>query len=314
VQNANKRLQFIKKQKDKGTLLEVGFGDGVFLSLATKKFKCTGLDPSAGYKYIYDYLEQKGIEVSDKPLEKYSSKKRFDIVCSFLVLEHIKDPIAFIKLQIKHLSPNGILVVEVPDIRKYGSFNSESVLTYEHVYHYCIESLSFLLSQLNLELVSANNKNVSYGFSLIAAFRLKKKNKPKILINGFGVLKIIQEFIEKRKQYQLQMTAALSDIIKEANDKDQKIALYGTGFLFNYAMECCGLDMNKVELLFDDTKEKLGEVISGKAIKPLIELKNHKPAVMIVFSEMFFEPMKQNVLNTAVHEDLEIVNIHQRSI
>lgn len=314
VINAKKRLKFIGKLKKKGALLEVGFGDGVFLSLAAKRFKCAGLDPSAGYQYIHDHLEQKGIDVSAKPLEKYQAKKKFDIVCSFLVLEHVRDPLAFVKLQIKHLKPNGILVIEVPDIRKYEAFQSESVLTFEHVYHYCIESLSFLLAGLNLEPVSYSNADVSYGFSMIAAFRLRRPKKPKPPIDGFGALSMIQGFIGERERYRRQMTESLHDIMTRTREKNQTIAVYGTGFLFNYALDCCALDLEKVEFLLDDTREKAGKTLFEKAIQPLETLKSNKPGVIIVFSEMFFELMKQNILRTADREDVEIINIHQRSI
>lgn len=314
VVNAKKRLKFIGQLKKKGSLLEVGFGDGIFLRLAAKKYKCTGLDPSAGYQYIHDDLEQKGIDVSAKPLERYRTNKRFDVVCSFLVLEHIQDPLAFVSRQVKHLKRDGILVIEVPDIRRYQAFRSESVLTFEHVYHYCIESLSFLLAHLDLEPVSYSNTDVSYGFSMIAAFRLKKRKKAKPQIDGFGVLSMIQGFIGERERYRQQMTEQLNGIMTRAREKGELIAVYGTGFLFNYAMDCCALDLGKVELLLDDTKEKAGKTLFERTIQPLTALKAARPGVIIVFSEMFFELMKQNILRTVDHEHIEIIDIHQRSI
>jgi 2-polyprenyl-3-methyl-5-hydroxy-6-metoxy-1,4-benzoquinol methylase len=313
VINAKKRRRFIEKIKPTGTLLEIGFGDGVFLDIAAVKYKCTGLDPSSGYKHLHTYLQKKGVEVLDKPLEKYNSPKKYDIVCSFLVLEHVKDPIAFIKRQIDHLANGGILIIEVPDIRKYEFFNSESVLTYEHVYHYCVESLSFLLSQIGLELVSSQNRNVSYGFSLIAAFRKNRAKKQLLTINGFAVMEILQTFIAKRKRYQLGMTKALQSVLKTAKENGQSVAIYGTGFLFNYALETAGLDIEDIHLLFDDTQEKLGKLIFGKKIRSAAEIKTHRPDVVIIFSEMFFDEMARNVLSIYSDKTIEIINIHERS-
>jgi len=314
IQNARKRLQFISKLKSTGTLLEVGFGDGVFLKVASNKFKCTGLDPSGNYEYLHNYLRQIGVDIFDKPLEQFSSDKKYDIVCSFLVLEHIKNPLAFIKLQIKHLTPKGFLIVEVPDIRNYSHFNSEALLTYEHLYHYCLESLSYLLSNLNLELVLARNKNVSYGFSIIAAFKLVKKsryNNP--VINGFGVLKMFDDFFDLRERYRLGMSMALNTVINEAEKKKQSIAIYGTGFLFNYALDLCNLDIHKIKYLFDDTREKIGSLISGVTIKPLADLNVYRPDVVIIFSEVFFEAMKQNVLKIVGDRHMSFINIHHLS-
>lgn len=314
VQNAKKRLKFISKFKSRGRLLEIGFGDGVFLQMAADKFTCTGLDPSAGYGYLHDFLTKKGIEVSDKALESYSSKNKFDIVCAFLVLEHIKDPIAFIKKQIRHLSPKGVLVIEVPDVRRYRDFNSESVLTYEHVFHYCTESLSFLLSQLDLELIAADSKDISYGFSLIAAFKLVKKAKSKSTVRGFTIMNLFQGFLDRREQYRKKMGAAIGGILQEAHDKKQTVAVYGAGFLFNYAMECCGSDLSEIDFLFDDTRDKIGSIVAGKEIRPLADITASRPDVVMIFSEMFFEPMKKNVLNSTTHENIHFVNIHQLSV
>jgi 2-polyprenyl-3-methyl-5-hydroxy-6-metoxy-1,4-benzoquinol methylase len=260
VQNAKKRLQFIKKLKSRGTLLEVGFGDGVFLQMAAKDFLCMGLDPSTGYGHVRELLRKKGIEIFDKSLEKIPAKRKFNVVCSFLVLEHIKDPLAFIRHQIKHLSPNGI------------------------------------------------------GFSLIAAFKVVKKVKSTIAANGFEVLAAFDRFFESRDLYQRQMATAIDNIVKEAHDRNQSVAVYGTGFLFNYAIECCAMKLTGIDFLFDDTKEKIGASFFGKIIKPLAEINNCTPGVVMIFSEMFFEPMKSKVLDLSVDKNVRIENIHQLPI
>jgi SAM-dependent methyltransferase len=314
VKNAKKRLSFISKHKKKGTLLEIGFGDGVFLKIASRDFLCTGLDPSTGYKYIHDYLTQMNVNVANKTLETFSLNKKFDIICSFLVLEHIKDPISFIKLQIKHLSPKGFLIVEIPDIRKYTLFNSESLLTHEHLYHYCIESLSALLSKLNLELVSHSNKNISYGFSLIAAFKLNKSVRTNILTNGFDVSSIFQIFFEKRETYRQRMKSSIEHIFETAQNCGQTVAVYGIGSLFIYALEACGLNINNINFLYDDTTEKIGSFFCGKKVRPLFEIKKEKPDVILIFSEMFFMLMKKNVLLAIVDDSIHIVDIHKLSI
>ena len=168
-------MKFIKKQKAKGTLLETGFGDGAFLNEARKVYDCTGIDPSKGYNYVREYLSANGVKTHSGNLNSFSSKTKFDLVCSFLVLEHVKDPLAFLKQLKARLKPNGILVVEVPDIRRYKVFNTESMLTHEHVYHYTIETLQLVMAKLGLQIVDCANKNVTYGFSLIAAFKIKSK-------------------------------------------------------------------------------------------------------------------------------------------
>jgi 2-polyprenyl-3-methyl-5-hydroxy-6-metoxy-1,4-benzoquinol methylase len=313
LENAYKRLEFIKKFKPEGNLLEIGFGDGVFLNVAARNYTCTGLDPSAGYNFVKDHLKQNGVEVLDTSIEQFDSTRKFDVICSFLVLEHIKDPLAFLNHQLRQLAPDGALIIEVPDIRRYVFFNSETLLTHEHVYHYCLESLTSVLEKLNVELIGSSNNNVSYGFSQIAAFKVSKDKKSGALTNpigGFKVLKEFQSFFEIRNSYRHKMTKTLAEITAQNNS----VAIYGTGFLFNYAVNQCGLDLTKVSYILDDTKDKIGTLYNNKEIKPLTFIKNYQPDTVIIFSEMFFEPLKQKVIEVLGLGKVNIVNIHQLSI
>jgi 2-polyprenyl-3-methyl-5-hydroxy-6-metoxy-1,4-benzoquinol methylase len=312
--NASSRLRFIQSLKEKGSLLEVGFGDGAFLREAAKRYSCTGLDPSIEYKYIHESLIREGVEISNKTLSEFTNRKKFDIVCSFLVLEHIKNPLRFIRHQIRNLAPNGILIVEVPDIRKYSSFNSDSVLTYEHVFHYCKETLVFLLSKLNLKLIAFENENVAYGFSLIAAFKLVKNYRSRSRIDGFEVVKLFQEFLAFRIRYRDRMRTALKKMFQEIEEDGKRIVIYGAGYLFNYALNNCELDLQKVDSIFDDTTGKLGTKIQGKIICPLTTLSLENLGAILIFSEMFFEEMKNNIMKYTGNKDIKIINIHHLSI
>ncbi|HWB62996.1 MAG TPA: class I SAM-dependent methyltransferase [Chitinophagales bacterium] len=311
--NARKRLDFIRKQKNKGTLLEIGFGDGVFLNEAAKHFTCTGLDPSKGYKYVNDYLASKGIKVYNTALENFDAKNKYDVVCCFLVLEHIQNPLAFLKQLKKHVKPGGLLVLEVPDIDRYKHFNSETMLTHEHVYHYTIKTLSHLLTVMDMKLVSYSNKNISYGFSLLAAFANGRPKSKTTLSGGFETLQVFEGFMDMRDSYRAKMQVALSDIVTKAQQRGQKLAVYGTGFLFKFAQEKCGLKTNDVDYLFDDTPEKAGTALDGKKILPLAEIAALNPGVVIVFSEMFFNLMKNNIEKHLPAGAADIVNIHQKS-
>ncbi len=266
IKNALQRLNFIKRQKPKGTLLEAGFGDGVFLNEARKIYNCTGIDPSEGYSYVKEYLIGKGVNIHGGALNSFSSKAAFDVVCSFLVLEHIKDPLTFIGQLKKHLKPNGVLIIEVPDISRYKLFNTESMLTHEHVYHYTIGTLSLLLAKAGLQLIDYNNKNFTYGFSLIAAFKPKKEPTVKMNISGFEPLAMFGEFIHMREQYRFTMAKKLEELIAFEKASGRKIAVYGTGFLFNFAVERCGLIIDNIDYLYDDTPEKSGSKIGPRMV------------------------------------------------
>lgn len=313
VINAHKRLNFIQRLKNAGTLLEVGFGDGIFLAEASSKFKCVGLDVSEGYSYVHQFLQEKQVEIFNGQIEDFPQQKKFDVVCAFLVLEHIKQPLQFIEKLKRHLESDGVLIIEVPDIECYKSFNSESLLTHEHLYHYTIETLANLLAKENLGLMEASNKDISYGFSLIAAFKNGSESPP-VLPKGFHSLALFQEFIEMRHNYQQNMRKNLAAIIRRVKDINGTIAVYGTGFLFSFAAECCIEDLEKIDYFFDDTTQKAGKNIGGKTILPLKEIGNLSVSAVIIFSETFFEFMKSNIVNIIKNRDIEIIDIHRLSL
>jgi 2-polyprenyl-3-methyl-5-hydroxy-6-metoxy-1,4-benzoquinol methylase len=101
--------------KDGQTVLEVGCAHGAFLKKINE---------------LYDLKESVGLELNESTpadsskwkivnqfVQDYQkeNKGRFDIVCSFQVLEHIADVHGFIQAQIECLKPGGLLIISVPN-------------------------------------------------------------------------------------------------------------------------------------------------------------------------------------------------------
>jgi 2-polyprenyl-3-methyl-5-hydroxy-6-metoxy-1,4-benzoquinol methylase len=110
---ANRRLFDLKKlvSSDK-KLLEIGSGSGAFLSLSTNYFdSVSGVELDINAK---DFLKKKGLNIFSN-LEDIEGQK-FDVIVMFHVLEHLLDPVFFIKNISKYLNENGKLIIEVPNI------------------------------------------------------------------------------------------------------------------------------------------------------------------------------------------------------
>ena len=52
-----------------------------------------------------------------KKLSKFKFKKKFDLISFNKVLEHLKNPIMLLKSSKRFLNKNGIVYIEVPDIK-----------------------------------------------------------------------------------------------------------------------------------------------------------------------------------------------------
>lgn len=100
-----------------GSLLDVGCGDGRFLSGVGKEFTVTGLDfnPSA----IRTAQAERGLmDVHCETLEEFSRRPRpkpYDVITVFHILEHVEDPNGFLACIKKCLRPGGVLAASVPN-------------------------------------------------------------------------------------------------------------------------------------------------------------------------------------------------------
>ena len=112
-------LQTLNKIKSKEKVLEIGSGFGVFLELLSKKQVISeGLELNPEAILV---CNNKGLKVHDTLIQEFvlENDDKFDVVCSFQVLEHITEVYSFIENSIKALKCNGKLVFGVPNNRGF---------------------------------------------------------------------------------------------------------------------------------------------------------------------------------------------------
>ncbi len=104
------------------TLLEIGSARGAFIEGLIKhfgnQFVAHGIELNSDAAKI---AQEKGLDVQIESIESLSEKmpEKFDVVCTFQVLEHISDVMPFINSAIKCLKPSGKLIVSVPNNDSY---------------------------------------------------------------------------------------------------------------------------------------------------------------------------------------------------
>lgn len=123
-------------------ILDWGAGDGAFIRLLEETgYDCVGID-----LYSVPKTEQSLINatIETAPFEK----ETFDAITCIHVLEHIGNPVESIKKAFSLLKPNGILVIEVPNIDSIGfklfqkRWQPLEILT--HLNHFNLRSLEKL--------------------------------------------------------------------------------------------------------------------------------------------------------------------------
>lgn len=108
------RLKEVLSHKKDGTLLDVGFGNGNLLLLASPHFDVYGIDIS---KDAFDELDNvfKGKLTVGNISEADLKEECYDVITAFNVLEHMEDPGASLKKIFRSLKIDGLLIGSVPN-------------------------------------------------------------------------------------------------------------------------------------------------------------------------------------------------------
>ena len=155
-------------------VLEIGCGGCVLLERA-REHGCNvvGVDPSpvAG-----EAGRRKGIEVIEEFFPSPALTVRPDLIFQVDVLEHIEDPLPFLRAQLECLSDDGIIVVNVPDNTPSIERGDLSMALHQHVNMFDHVSLPATLRAAGLEIVKLERSQ--YGSSLYCAGRRAKAPVP----------------------------------------------------------------------------------------------------------------------------------------
>lgn len=110
----SRRFNFLKRQSNikNKSILDFGSGAGGFLKLCSKEAQnVSGVEPNKTISSVYnqDKIRQ---YFSINEVENF---EKFDIVTAFHVIEHLKDPISYLKKIKRVLSKNGKIYLEFPN-------------------------------------------------------------------------------------------------------------------------------------------------------------------------------------------------------
>ena len=133
-------------------LLEVGCGSGAFLH-AVRPYVADllGVEPDAASR---DWIEgQLRLPVMERVADVLRQAKPFDLVVLFHVLEHVPDPVRFLRSLSQLLGLDGRLVVEVPNVDDVlvAAYQIPAYLRFyyqkAHLYYFSMDTLTVTLNQ-----------------------------------------------------------------------------------------------------------------------------------------------------------------------
>lgn len=141
--------KFVSSVVNPKTVLEVGVGSGGILSVFhDNDCKTIGLDYDEEYLSI---ARKNNLNVFNGSIEKLNRNDKFDLIILSHVLEHIVDPLPFLKKLSEHLTENGTIYIEVPSLNQVCTidYDYDLMLYWQnaHTIHFTILSLRLLLKR-----------------------------------------------------------------------------------------------------------------------------------------------------------------------
>jgi len=173
-----RKLKLLEKiQKNKGQLLDIGCGMGLFVkNAADHGWKAQGVDLD---REMIDFGKKTfGANLSCSMLSELP-EGHFDVITMFNLIDHLQTPVSFLKEVERILKPNGIIYTNLHDAggwkaRKYQA-DWSAYCPPMHLYYYTPLNLELLVNKSGLKVLMVPGINLKEGIKVI----LVKKDDPR---------------------------------------------------------------------------------------------------------------------------------------
>jgi len=156
-QKNKNEYNFCSNFTENKNILEIGCGEGFFFE-HTKNSLYKGIEFN---QKAINTCQKKGLDVEKAFISEFSKfhPNEYDIVCSFQVLEHVENPIHFIKDALFCLKPYGILLLSVPSADSFVSLSRNNILNMppHHISHWTDSSFHYIAKNLNVKLLDIHH-------------------------------------------------------------------------------------------------------------------------------------------------------------
>jgi len=280
---------------DDTNITDIGGNDGTLLEIfknsTNKKLNLLNIDPS---KNLTKLCLDKGIEVNVNFFNYDTSltiDKKFDVITSTNVFQHLKDINSFAQ-GIEHLLSNkGIWLLEFPYWIHNMETNQFDQIYHEHMYYHSVTPIKMLMEKHNLKLINITKQNIHGG-----SLRLIITKKDSSLVPD----NTISEFLSYEKKYSLDYylnwgnnvfthIKNSAEFIKSLKKENKTIFGFGAAAKGCIYLNAMGIDYNHVDYVMDDTDIKQGKFIPGTGIQIVSKqiLKEKTPDYILILAHNF---------------------------
>ena len=276
-----KKLAKKTKLNKNSFVIEAGSNDGTFLH-AIKKFsksKVLGIDPS---KNVSKLAKKKGIKTITaffnlKTTRLINKKyKKADLFYGANVFNHVDDLINFLESVKKITKPNGLVVVEVPDLESLIKNVGFDTIYHEHRNYFSENSLHKLFRKNKIKIIKIEKINYMSGSLRVYAINTNK-NVTNVKTSVMSLRKIIK--FEKKMVI---IKTKIIEFIYKMKKQNKIIAGVGAATKGNTLLNYCNLTSKHIDFILDISKLKIGKYTPGSCIKIVDEDKYKNFQALII--------------------------------
>lgn len=268
-----------------GRILEVGCGKGLFLNRFQARrpsWSLTAVEPSKNAQsFISKRLPNVRIFEGILSSSPFADEK-FDVVVSIGVLEHVAQPLEFLKEVRRCVAEGGVVMIAVPDF----ALNPTDVLVFDHLTRFTSYSLQSAMQRAGFEVVAMDHGS---RVPMWVVARKAEPVSPARDVTAVGKsntqIKVAAEWVEK--------SFLVYDAL--ANGPDE-IGIFGTGVLVMAATRYTALRADRISCFFDDNKLIQGSTRLGRPVIDLTDFDSQRiNAISFSANPCYLERMHRRV-------------------
>lgn len=314
------------KQKD--TVLDIGGNDGTLLStIDTQTVTKINIDAAYGIQQVS--AEPNYVYVQDK----FSAQTYLDLnlplpkmIFSTAMFYHLKNPLDFTKNVKQIMTDETVWCIQMTYLGSMLKSNIYDNIVHEHVAHYSLQSIEYLMNSLDLVIVDAQVV-ASYGGSIRLKIMKKIEGKTRdISINlsklrelerqsGVNTIEALDKFNDRITLLKNMTKSTVSHLV----EKYGKMIALGASTKGNMLCQFLELDNKYIECALDNNEKKIGLVMTGSEI-PIVNEKdylNNLPEYLLVlpyYYVQFFQELIRAQLAVDEHVSLLVPLPHPHFI
>jgi SAM-dependent methyltransferase len=275
-------------------VVELASNDGYLLHYFQRAgVDVLGVDPAVN---VVAVAHQRGVPTLNAFFDSVVAERvvaargRADVVLGLNVLAHVADPADFVTGIRRLLAPDGIAVIEVPDVRELVARRAFDTIYHEHLAYFSVTSLRNLLRRHGLEVVRVQPVPVHGGSLRVWA----------VAGAGARVERSVQAVLAEEASWSVDSPDAyrplvdgaatvrddLRDLIDDLRRNGASVAGYGAAAKGTMLLNFCGLGTDRVGFVVDRNAAKHGRLVPGtrQPVMPVAALANARPDYLLVLA------------------------------